>query len=104
MAAVTVDITAKSGTPTISVWLQGTVDDGTTWVDIPCDLMLINQTAPVITDVSATEKKRNIVESTTVSAGKFVGIFKHLPFAAVRLAWAISGTTSFTFSAVLSGK
>ncbi len=105
MATLSVDITAISGTatPTMSVWLQGTDDDGTTWFDIPYDLQLVT-TAPATADVTAITNKRNAVNGAT-AVGKYVAIYKHLSYAAVRLAGAITGTTpSFTFSAVLSGK
>ncbi|HEY3175669.1 MAG TPA: hypothetical protein VGK94_07905 [Candidatus Polarisedimenticolia bacterium] len=119
MAAVTVDVTAKSGTgtPTLSVWLQGKVmfNGVEIWVDIPYDVLLVHEMSPTTADQAAitpsedvvtTARGRNIVNVYTgTPPARFTAIYKHLSYLAVRLAWAISGTTpSFTFAAALSGK
>lgn len=103
MLAMGVDLTAISGAgATLSVWLQGSDDGGTTAYDIASDQRFESSTAA--TDITAALDKRNIVDAETAVA-KWMAIYKELPTDTVRLAWVISGTTpSITFSASAVGK
>lgn len=103
MAMLGVDITAVVATITdFDVWLEGSDDGGTTWYELPCDLVLKSSGTGTANSVGATQ--RNVVDSyTTASAAKFVGIYKALPADMVRLRWILTGTgsPSETFSASL---
>jgi len=105
MAVVTIDITAVAGaSPQCDFWLQGYDSFAKQWVDICYDQQLTSNAAAG--DLTANTNKRNINgTSAATAAGKHAAIYKHLPFSKVRLQWAFSGTTtSFTFSAAISGK
>ena len=95
---VGVDITVATGTtPAFSAWLQGSDDGGTTWYDLPADLVLVSTTAAAGNSVTANQ--RNVANNQSAS-GQHTGIYKSLPADRIRLRWVISGTTpSFTFSA-----
>lgn len=105
MAVVTIDITAVAGgAPGCDFWLQGYDSFAKQWVDVCYDQQLTSNAAAA--DLTANTNKRNI-NGTSAAAGvsKHMAIYKHLPYGKVRLQWAFSGTTtSFTFSAAISGK
>jgi len=105
MAVVTVDVTAVAGaSPACDFWLQGYDRFAKQWYDVPFDQSLTSNAAAA--DLAAGTNRRNI-NGTTAATGvsKHAAIYKHIPFEKVRLQWAFTGTTtSFTFSAAISGK
>jgi len=104
-AILGVDVTAGSGTISdFDVWLEGSDDGGTTWYELPCDLVMKSSGTGTANTVAANQ--RNVVDSkTSTTAEKFVGIYKALPADVVRLRWILTGTTpTMTFSASLVGK
>ena len=101
---VGIDVTAVSGTtPRLDAYLQVSDDGGNTWYDMPYTLLTV--TSAAASDVTASEKKRNIIDNLTSGTRKALAVFPELAADVCRLAWIISGTTpSFTFSASLVGK
>jgi len=103
MMAVEVDITAGSGTPTLTLWMEGSVDGGTTWFRLLADLLNtdINGT---ITDV-ATARSNIVNGSTVTTADRYSAVYKHLPCDRVRTRWTITGgTPSRTFAVYVGVK
>lgn len=103
MAMLAVNITAEDGTVTLDVWLQAYDEFAKQWFDVPYDLQMTSSSSAA--DVTANTNRRNI-NGTSAAAGvsKHIAIYKHLPAGKVRLNWDTSGTTSFIWSASLSGK
>jgi hypothetical protein len=102
---VGIEVTASSGTtPVLTAWLQVSDDGGTTWYDMPADMTLLSA-ATAATGTMSSAPLRNIINTVTSAAGKFLAIYKQVPSDRVRLSWVISGTTpSFTFSASMVTK
>lgn len=99
MAMVGVDITAVSSVSDFTAFLQGSDDGGTTWYDLPADLIEEHDGGQSAGTIGSND--RDICDGITAT-GKHVAIYKHLPCDYVRLAWYLSGT-SITFSASLVG-
>lgn len=102
MLAVSVDVTVVSGsTPTLTVFLQASLDDKTSWYDFPFDMAMPG--AAGATNITADVNKRNIVDESVALGGR-VAIYKHLPPAHLRLKYMIAGgSPDFTFSAHIAG-
>jgi hypothetical protein len=102
---VGVTITAVSGTsPLLDAWIQVSTDKGTTWYDMPADLVLLTDTT---TASSTPVARRDIVDASDGTSTKriYLGVYKDLAADRFRLKWIISGTTpSFTFSASVVAK
>lgn len=102
MLAVQVDITAGSGTPTLTLWMEGSNDDGTTWFRLVANAIVtdINGT---IADVANRSNIVNASASTTVD--RYGAVYNYLPCKLVRSRWTLTGgTPSRTFSINVSGK
>jgi hypothetical protein len=93
---VLVNVTAGSGTvTTFRVWLEGSIDNGANWYELPCYQMVkAGAAAP-----GASAAQRDIVNETSVqTAAKYVANCETY-FSQVRAAWNIAGTTpSETFA------
>ena len=101
--ACTVDVTAVSGTstPTATVWLQGSMDGGTTYADLTADAVIQDANTSA-TAGTVTTNARNLIAATAAqrSHGKYTGFYD-----TIRTRWVISGTTpSLTFSVKCVGK
>jgi hypothetical protein len=104
---VMVSCTASSGTgETLDMYLQTSLDGGTTWVDVPADVA--EETSATVTEGTTTANKRDFFElaaddlcSTYLGAtGKYVVFGDY-----VRVKWIIAGTTpSYTFKVVVVAK
>ena len=110
MGVAYLDVTAVSGTatPQLSVFLQGSNDNGVSWFDMPSDLSLVDA-GSTQAQQTAVANKRNINGDTVVTAAnKYSAIYKHLPHSTLRARWAISGSFTagqgFTFSVILDVK
>lgn len=102
MAIVYLSVTSVSGTaPTLGVWMEGSFDQ-VLWFEIPCDLSLVNTgTGAQVTGVA---NKRNINGDTLLAAAaECTGIYKHLPAQYARIAWAIGGSSTPTFTFSVTG-
>lgn len=95
--SVIVKVTAGSGTVNpFRVWVEATWDDGTTWIELPCEMALkTGATAPGTAAAAA----RDIVnETAVVTSATYIGLCRTLS-TKVRAAWNIAGSTpSETFS------
>lgn len=99
--AVVCDVTVASGT--MSVWLQTSADDGTTWSDLPFELALVSDPTSETPSTAATTNTRNILESINATA---TAMAKYTKFGSlVRAAWYIAGSgATFTLSIKAVGK
>ncbi len=104
MLAISVPITAGSGTVALDLWLEGSNDGGATWFELPADLILKSSGAAAGNAVTA--NARDVVDNkTSTTAENFVAIYKHVPFDLVRPRWILTGTTpSLTFSVGANAK
>lgn len=108
MAWVLLHLSASSGTSNfLSMWLQGSHQQTASgaWWDLPYDRKLISAAAK--TDLTATADKRNLLDDVEDVTDQYTAaLFKHLPVAYVRLAWATAGSgLSYTLGAAkLVGK
>jgi hypothetical protein len=102
--AIGVDITAGSGTVAFDLWLQVSDDGGTTWYDMPADLVLKSANSASAGTVAA--NSRDIVDGkTTTTAEQFIGIYKSLASDRFRLKWILTGSSpSLTLSASAMSK
>jgi len=103
MMHVEVDITAGSGTPTFSLWMEGSVDGSATWFRLVADLLNtdINGT---IADV-ATPRSNIVNASTATTVDRYSAVYKHLPCDKVRARWTMTGgTPSRTFAVYIGVK
>jgi hypothetical protein len=100
MAMLGIDITAGSTVTKLDIYLEGSDDGGTTWYELPCDVVM--KTSAVDADNAATSApQRDVVkDKASTAAEKFTGIYRQLPADYVRLRWIFTGT-SFTMSASL---
>jgi hypothetical protein len=99
LLVATVNFTAGSGTISgMDLWFQASADGGTTWFDLPADLVL--KTSSAAGGNTTTANQRNIVAGkTTTTAEQFIGIFKHVAANRVRAKWVLTGTSpSLSFS------
>jgi len=93
-AALTVEITATSGTdtPTLIAYLEAF--DGTGWVSIVADA--------ITSDAAANGGPERDVVNAATATGDWSGVYHSFPYEHIRLAYTITGTTpSFTFLASL---
>lgn len=101
--SVYVDVTAQSGTtPTLTVWLQSSPDDGVTWYDETNLISILNNDGSK-TAGSTTANNRNILDvgATTGRSVADYTVFGRT----IRARWFIAGTTpSYTFSVRAVGK
>lgn len=108
MASVLIHLASSSGTTNfLSMWLQISHQQSANgdWFDFPYDLKLVSAAAKA--DLTADENKRNILDDVEDVTDQYtLALFKHLPAAYARLAWATSGSgLSYTFGAAkLIGK
>ena len=101
--AVTVNITAASGTsPKFTAFLQESDDGGTTWFDVAA--ARVQKTTTAATEETATLDDRNIC-TEAAAAGLFRAHYDGLDSDYYRLKYVISGTDpQFTVSATLNAK
>lgn len=101
--AVTVNITAVSGTsPVMSMWLQESDDGGTTWYDACADI--VQETTTDGIEVAATTDKRNVISSAS-TAKTFRARYDNLSSDYYRIKYVLTGTgPQFTLSASLNVK
>lgn len=95
MLAVQADITAGSGTVSdFDLWVEGTNDPAdTTGFDVPADQVLKHANGAAANTVAVNQ--RDIVSNkASITAERFLGIFKHFPFKYCRARWAFTGGSS----------
>lgn len=109
MIAVSVNITAVTGTstPSIDLYLEGSDDGGTKWYPIFYDKA--GAATATAADVSAGTNKRNINGTSAATAvGAWMAEYKHVPPSMIRLRYVISGSFTagqgFTLSSAWQGK
>lgn len=97
-------VTTSSGTLTVfRLWFQGSHDGGTTWVDLPFDLVLkTGQAAPG----NASASTRDLInEAAVVASGQWYGLMNR-PMRNMRAQWLITapgGGIGETFSVLALG-
>lgn len=98
---VFVEATIASGT--CSIWIQASSDGGTTWYDLPYELVLTSDPTAATPSVAAVINDRNILSEINAVASAFA---KYRNFGdLVRAAWYIAGSgATFTFSVKGIGK
>ena len=105
MATVFVNVTANSGTPTLTVFLEGSDDGGTTAYPLIADFGVETITTGDPDGVAVTTARTAIVNNITTTNQKCQATYKHLATDFVRARWLIGGTTpSYTFTVKLVGK
>ncbi|MCE5246649.1 MAG: hypothetical protein ABFD84_11245 [Candidatus Polarisedimenticolia bacterium] len=96
-------VTATSGTITaFKLWLEGSVDGGTTWAPMAPDVTA-DASALTCAWTAATPFVVNV--SAAPALQSWVARYKQTPCNAVRVRWTLTGTTpSVTFAVLACGK
>ena len=105
MLMVGIAVTANVGTPSLTAWLQGSNDGGTTGFDLLSDQSMKSaETVAAEPTTEEAQNKRNINNNAISAAGKWSALYKHLAASHVRLVWIFSGSTSITWGVKARGK
>jgi hypothetical protein len=99
MLSLLADITAGVAITDFDLWLEGT-NDKSQAAGYPIQA---DQVCGPGRTASTNNRIEVVLNKSTTTAEKFSALFKHLPWAFVRVAWALTGT-SVTFSATATVK
>ncbi len=99
MLAAMVDVSAGSGSPVFSAWLQGTNDPlDAEGFDVPADLALAHATGGGAAASTRANARDIVPAKSDTAAARYTAIYKHWPWKYARVRWSLSGG-SLTFAA-----
>lgn len=105
MVAVSVDVTAASGTITgFDLWLQGANDPtDATGFDVPADQALKSAPGSGAAGTVAVNVRDIVDGKTTTTAERFYALYRHFPFKYMREAHVLAGTAPNVTLGVTAG-
>lgn len=101
---VFVDVTASSGPPTLDLYLQASSDGGTTWFDLTYEWSQETTVTPSATEGAVRTANRDIVNGLNAAAPKRYTARYMVVGDYVRVAYVVSGATSYTVTVKAIGK